>query len=329
MITIPTTVTSRIEYSTSRIEKLREKVGNISVLSEEVTELCIYVTGSYGRFEASKNSDLDLFFINIGCEEDNCISNIKKTLIDADIINMCRELGLPEFSDDGRYLEVHYLKDILSDLGSPKDDYKNYFTARMLLLLESVFIYNNELFKECAKEIVASYYRDYHDHEEDFKPIFLVNDIIRFWKTLCLNYEHKRNRPPEDKERKIKSHLKNLKLKFSRMLTCFSMILILSKNREIVTPEKLFELIEIRPIERIIEISKVVSNANELISSLLEDYAWFLDITGQSKEVLFEWISEEKNRNEAFGRARQFGKKMYDLLLEVVSDTDTLRYIMI
>jgi hypothetical protein len=40
-------------------------------------------------------------------------------------------------------------------IGSPADDYKNFYTARMLLLLESQFLYNEELFNKCVEEFLS------------------------------------------------------------------------------------------------------------------------------------------------------------------------------
>jgi len=45
------------------------------------------------------------------------------------------------FSNDGEFLRILYLEDMLEQLGGREDDYLNYFTARMLLLLESKPLY--------------------------------------------------------------------------------------------------------------------------------------------------------------------------------------------
>ena len=75
-------------------------------------------------------------------------------------------------------------------LGSPEDDGLNAFTARMLLLLESRPVYNAERYRRILKAVIGFYYRDFSDHSEHFRPTFLINDILRFWRTLTLNYEH-------------------------------------------------------------------------------------------------------------------------------------------
>lgn len=211
-------------------ERRRHSLNNLSLFSTKVARIpelkrfsrfSIYVTGSYGRLEASPRSDLDLFFIlnDSHPTKTRKIDKLTKTLIDASLIRITEQMGLPEFSNEGQYLEIYPLSEIVETLGGPEDDYRNHFTARMLLLLESRPIYNPNAYFEIVEAIVQAYYRDYHDHEKNFRPIFLVNDILRFWKTLCLNYENKRNIASNDQLTKTKNHLRNLKLKFSRLMT--------------------------------------------------------------------------------------------------------------
>jgi len=80
----------------------------------------LFTTGSYGRLEASKHSDIDLFFLFDNRE--SSFSRISKTLIDAHIISISREMRFPEFSADGEYLEVHNIWDLCAEMGSRKDD---------------------------------------------------------------------------------------------------------------------------------------------------------------------------------------------------------------
>jgi hypothetical protein len=89
------------------------------------------------------------------------------------------------------------------------------------------------------------------EESRNFRPVFLANDITRFWKTLCLNYEHKRNRTDKGYEAKRKSHLKNFKLKFSRLLTCFSMVASLCDLDEADHPDKAISLVKMPPVKRL------------------------------------------------------------------------------
>lgn len=310
--------------SEKRLEELQSKIQNLSELND-IKDLCIYVTGSYGRREASTYSDLDLFFLHKGSWKNDKLPRIKKTLLDAELIKLCESMEFPPFSLDGEYLKIHYLQDMKDALGSNEDDYNNYFTARLLLLLESYPVYNNTAYEKMVKSIIETYFRDYHDHHENFKPIFLVNDIIRFWKTLCLNYEHKRNR--DDQDRKMKSHIKNLKLKFSRLLTCFSMIHFLNLRKDKIDINEMYSIVVKTPMERILDIGKV-SGSVEDVDNVAKEYEWFLRQTGKQEKELINWLSDEKNRNDAFKHARDFGKSMYNILAEK-KDTPEFQYLVI
>ena len=136
----------RVQRSQNRLQALKKCVSEISEL-KTLPGLCVYVTGSYGRLEASRQSDLDLFFVYDDKASRRVeIGNLTKILIDAKLIQIARRLHFPDFSNEGKYLEIHKLGDMLRTLGGPEDDYKNYFTARLLLLLESQPVYNRRAY---------------------------------------------------------------------------------------------------------------------------------------------------------------------------------------
>lgn len=317
-------INDRKEHSINTIKKLSKSFNDIHELKTIGEDFCVYVTGSLGRHEASNQSDLDLFFIN----ENKQYSKITKTLIDADIIRRSRITGFEDFSNDGQYLVVHNINDIISNIGSQNDDSDNYFTARMLLLLESEHIYNKNKYYEYKKNVIDAYWRDYHDHEENFRPVFIVNDILRYWRTLCLNYEHKRNFKIEDEMKKKKIHLKNLKLKFSRLLTCFSAIIPIVNHRPPVNPEFIFELLNKKPLDRVESVCKSDKD-KKCMDDIKKEYRYFLELDDMERIELLTKIGdkdEDAFRNAAFDRARNFGKLMYKLLYDT-AHKDLKRYL--
>lgn len=313
----------RKRFSCEKLEALRKRVQPLGEL-RNLPQLCIYATGSFGRQEASRASDLDLFLVHDG---DAC-PKIATTLIAADLIRACRELELPEFSGDGKYLQVHPLSSIQEQLGSNTDDYQNLFTARLLLLLESAPVSEETLYHRVIEKIIDSYYRDYHDHNKEFQPIFLTNDIIRFWKTLCLNYEHRRNRPPGNPREKNKGHLNNLKLKFSRMTTCMSAVMALAQRRTDAPPQAVWEVVQQTPLERLKAVANNIKGGDSVLKQMFDDYAYFLTHTGQPEHEVLQWISHEDNRIEAFCHARSYGDGMFNLLTRAVEPA-TLRFLVI
>jgi hypothetical protein len=75
---------------------------------------------------------------------------------------------------------------------------------------------------------------------------------LRFWRTLCVNYEARTRREPE--QEKIDGKIKNYKLKHSRMLTCYSAILyLLSEYAEYgaVSPDSAVAMARLTPTSRL------------------------------------------------------------------------------
>lgn len=309
----------RKEECSNRLNSVELGIKKNSTI-KRVKDICIYVTGSYARMEANKYSDLDIFLIKEGNHKKNSSSNLDEILVRAELIKITREMNFTEFSNDGQYLVIHNIENILDELGCPSDDYYNYFTARMLLLLESRPIYNKQLYHRSIERIINTYFRDYHDHDKEFRPIFLVNDIMRYYKTMCLNYEHKRNRKTDDVKEKNKAHLKNLKLKFSRLLTCYATIFVLIQKKH-VTPKDLLKIVSKTPIEKI----KMIKLRNKkIIQEILDEYAWFLQLTNNSPKSIIDWIGEKSNRDNAFKRGRIFHRKMYSLLMQIANESDLM-----
>jgi len=118
-----------------RFEQLRKELAAAEKLADQ--KACVYATGSFGRGEASKHSDLDLFIVGRGSKNPRELSRITEICIEADLIEATQRLGIPEFSGDGKYLVHLSEQELIETLGEPEDDASNTFTARLLLLLES------------------------------------------------------------------------------------------------------------------------------------------------------------------------------------------------
>jgi hypothetical protein len=123
--------------------------------------------------------------------------------------------------------------------------------------------------------VVGAYWKDYEDHQSNFMPAFLANDILRLWRTLCVNYEATTKTMPEGK--KVKRKLKNYKLKHSRVLTCYSAILVLlaTYNRNgSVHPDDALSMIRLTPTERLEWLSSQadLTDAHPALRGLLEQY---------------------------------------------------------
>ena len=315
-------------YSQERISGLSERLGAIPEV-QKLPDLCVFATGSYARNEASAHSDIDLFFVHKGEREQVKVSRLSELRLFARVIELGEELQFPTFSNDGEFLKLLYLDDMLNMLGGREDDFHNFFTARMLLLLESTPLVNNSLYEEIITSIIVAYFRDYPDHAVNFRPVFLINDILRFWKTLCLNYEHKRNKPDDDLARKRAQQVKNFKLKFSRLMTCFGTIVAVCAMPAPIEKEHILELTKLSPLERLMRAIGNVNALSPLKREILRDYQWFLESTALTTEELHSNFETAEARTEFFRRADIFGERVYDILAYFAKRNGYTRYLVI
>jgi predicted nucleotidyltransferase len=322
---------SRVEYSQERLDELGARLAPVEpLLAEE--PLCIYATGSYGRLEAGEESDIDLFFLYDGGRERR-LSKLTLIRLSACLIEATEEMGLPPFSGDGRYLDVHYLDRMEEVLGSAEDDSLNGFTARMLLLLESRPVYGAERYRQILETVVGFYYRDFEDHPTDFEPTFLLNDILRFWRTLTLNYEHDRfevrRRPKaEQPEARAKSALKNYKLKVSRLATCFSMVSHLVSAELPVGPEHVLGLCGLTPRQRFEALPIEAPGTSECVAKLLATYDSFLFQVQRPRQDLLGDFRDDETRRALVAEAGTFGREIYELL-SLLAAPERLRHLVV
>ncbi len=205
-------------------------------------------------------------------------------------------------------------------LGKPEDDVTNRLTARLLLLLESRPLVEPEVHKEIVEEVIASYWRDYEDHKSNFVPAFLANDILRLWRTFCVNYEANTEREPDDK--KAKGKLKNYKLKHSRLLTCYSAILYflaIYGQQNTVTPGNAMAMTRLTPTERLEWLleQEHLNHAHGAIAELLSQYEGFLSETNNSEERLVSKFKDKKTSQTYTKQAHQFGDTLFEVLTAI------------
>jgi predicted nucleotidyltransferase len=320
----------REEYSQKRLTELSTRLSRLNEL-KGFPKLTIFGAGSYARLEASEHSDIDMFFLDAAPQRELQEPKTSRIRLFAKIIDIVKEMDFPKFSNDGEFLEILHTDDMLVKLGGRHDDYENHFTTRMLLLLESKCIFHEDIYRRTIETLVRSYFRDYPRHRKDFRPIFLMNDIMRYWKTLCLNYEHKRRHGGQRLPRRsvVKQKVKNFKLKYSRMTTCFASIAYLSSQVKAITEEDVVRLVGLTPRERLEYVSIHFPAAKPLIREIQDKYCWFLQMTGLPTEALEAHFSDKVKRQRIFDRANNYGDSMFRLLQFVDKRSHVFRYLVI
>ena len=156
--------------------------------------------------------------------------------------------------------------------------------------MESRPLLGGVVYDRIIDDVIEPYWRDYTGRQESFRPVFLMNDIVRLWKTFCVNYEaYTEQKSPE---KRAKRKLKNYKLKNSRMLTCYSAILYLLQvfsEEKTVSPDAVRIMVKLTPTERLEWLAKRPDySMGGTIEKLIVEYENFLQKTNASEPKLLE-----------------------------------------
>ncbi len=317
------------QYSIERIAEFSDQLQDIFD-SKYSNKICIYATGSYARYEANEHSDLDVFIaISDKGKDTKKLTKIQESEIISGLENMRVNSNLQEFTDGGDYLSFHTASDLIGNLGNTKDDFENTFTARMLLLLESKPLYGEDNYYQLMRKITDAYFNDFHSHVDNFIPVFLVNDILRFWRTLCLNYESKRSYREDNKQARGKGHLQNLKLKFSRLLICFATIGYLAKQGQGLKKDDLIDMIKLPPQARFSASIQDNEEFQLMFKRAMVLYETFMKSMDATSDEISDWIMNKNHRGLAFKDAKEFGDIIYKIVFSLAEQSKVERFLVV
>lgn len=164
---------------------------------------CIVAVGSYGRYEASQESDLDGYFIYEKALPKKTIAIINEKI---------KEVAHKSSIRLSRGFNPISLNDMHKNIGG-RNDTNPSITNRILFLLESECLYGQPFYSLAYKKILKKYLNDVLKFRKQ-APRFLLNDVIRYYRTICVDYEFKITEENKDWA------LRNIKLRFSRNPLC-------------------------------------------------------------------------------------------------------------
>lgn len=324
----PTDVNKFIDnyiYSFKKIRELKEEINKH--FSPEINDnFCIFLVGSYGRLEASPNSDLDCIFIR-----KNNSGELDEYGVCTQVLEIAEKSGIIKpTGDTGTFGEFVKFDDLLENIGGVDDTNKN-LTHRVLILTESHHLYNDVMCKEVVSAIFDKYTAKAKHDEKD--PRVLINELVRYYRTITIDYKYK------TEERGKSWGERNFKLRHSRKLLFFTSIAI------IFTAIKKFDAAEcnnntdkydyiVKNINSppILKLKEILVENNKLSS--LEPFMWYnkyLELMSDGKKVdeLNGILYEDRHTSDLFSEFKdnsdRFDNSLKDLI-KSIDDWDDLFY---
>jgi hypothetical protein len=189
------------------------------------------------------------------------------------------------------------IKSLTDSIGKMDEKYE-IFSKRLLLLLETQPVYNDDQYIEVIDNIIDRYAKNFVETKPTKEWTFLLNDLIRYFRSLAVNYQFSFN----DNSEVGKWGLRNVKLRHSRLVMYSGLLMLLgesSKERENKIGW-LKQRLKMTPLERIAWVYKV---NNESFSSLAKLYNIFLENINDEtirERLNIEFEYEERYNNQPF-----------------------------
>lgn len=297
------------EFTDKKLSEIRQKLEEALSKSKYKENITLITTGSYGRGEASSESDLDWFIIfDKDLDPSECIPDEIKSI--SNIISGAIKKNSGDSKTFGEEAIVKF-SDMQKNIGGQNDTNAN-LTRRMLFILEGTWLYGESRFELYRKTLLEKYIKQ---NSSDQLPRFLLNDLIRYYRTIATDFEFK------TEESRKSWGLRNIKLRYSRKLLYFSGLIVIAEISNKSRDEKITmanDLFKMKTIERINHIGKEHIETNKIIKNY-ENF--LLEISQPETRLSLEKVKKENRFEDANymklrDSSQDFSKNLHDLLIK-------------
>jgi predicted nucleotidyltransferase len=326
--TFPAIEVARLE-SRQTESRIRHSVATVKV----PPDIALVVFGSLARLEWTSGSDVDWTLLVDGPSDPEHFGLAR------DIEKGLEQAGFPPVGASGTFGSMASSFDLIHYIGGSEDSNQN-MTRRILLLLESVSLSDTVVHERVLRGILKRYIQTdpavSTATTPTFRvPLFLMNDIVRLWRTIAVDYATKKWQQSSDKWA-----LRNVKLRMSRkllfvkgLLMCFSCQRrsprASSEREEIVLDQLVSHCLDYTGKSAIDALCEVLieSNSELLAVKLLQSYDDFLACLNDKKkrDHLKKLDFSKAATDELFQQVRSISYNFRDGLNELFFDHELLR----
>jgi hypothetical protein len=303
----------RISAARSNTEqRLSERCARFDERSFE-EDTAVVLTGSWGRREVTSASDDDFMVLVLGSRRDG----VHPTVEEAAEVLQAKASGR-----EGIFSEQVWLDDLLQKIGRDEDTNAN-LTRRMLLLLESVAVSGEAFHAEARQRVLAGYLNESLKNHRP--PRFLLNDLIRYWRTIAVDFESKM------RDRKGNGWgVRNAKLRLSRKALFAGGLFPVLECYRFPASEMLGYLVDcmsMPPLDRIANAFIAHGSIDQGARSLLA-YDAFLGILDDREQrlELHNLGADQSSESPVFRRVAELGHEFESGLLSVLFDNAEMQH---
>ncbi|HEY0019204.1 MAG TPA: nucleotidyltransferase domain-containing protein [Longimicrobium sp.] len=314
------------EKSAAMMERLRAE---LRALIPPETSMVVY--GSLARHELTDRSDIDWTLLVDGIahpEHQDRADRIRARLTG---------MGLRQPAPGGPFGNLTFSHDLIHRIGGDDDTNRN-TTQRLLLLLESAPIGHAAAYERVVQNVLQRYVGEDIVSPGDSAyrvPRFLQNDVVRYWRTMAVDFAHKRRmRGPEGWA------LRNAKLRLSRklmyaagLMSCFYCDALFHARarthplREAQQVEDyLAGLVRTKPLDIVagvmLDYFGVLSGAAERLFGAYDEFLGLLHDESR-REHLKKLRPDAADEDAEYQRVRDMGTRFQDALTEIFFTCDT------
>lgn len=311
-------ILSVLEAARDRSEAILSELRSVACdVFQGHPDLIVGVNGSVARREATSGSDVDLFVLTPS--EDIAVAKDLQAAYRSRLV--AKGIKMP--ANGGVFELPLCTKSLASTIGG-EDDTNTFITRRMLYLLEGEWVANQDGFDRLRADLVARYVPNDLDDQKITR--FFINDVIRYWRTICVDFEHKT--VDAAKARAIRL----IKLRLSRMLLYVGGIAATRETVGVNAEAKrkiLINRLSLPPLQRLGEVYGV-----DRTISVRACYATFLSaLHDDSIRAKLELPGEEGIKSEEYctlsGVARDFKVELLKLLGSKLEDDPLVEAILL